>query len=281
MNEVRLVEPRESLPAPVASAPMQLIQLAMERGQLDQIDKLLDLQQRWEANEARKAYVAAMARCKAEPITVMKDKTVSFPTKSGGPTTYRHATLAAVVDAVVSRMGRFGLSHSWDIKQSEGHVTVSCIITHELGHSESVTMVGPRDDSGSKNLSQQIGSTSTYLQRYTLMAAFGLAAKDSDDDDGASTGDQEPTGQQQGGLDPRGNLGKNADRPKAGAYADRFLKAMNADKEEVDIAAEVYKIHMEVCNDDELYVAITRLMAPNYRNAIGKYVAIHKKETGK
>jgi hypothetical protein len=189
MNEVRLMEPGLPAHVPQPSMPLQLIQLAMEKNQLDQMDKLLDLQQRWEANEARKAYVAAMARCKAEPILVQKDKKVSIVSRDGkqGPS-YTHATLASVVDAVVARMGRFGLSHRWDVKQSEGAVTVSCVITHELGHSEMVTLSGPRDDSGSKNLIQQIGSTITYLQRYTLMSAFGLAARDMDDDDGKSAG---------------------------------------------------------------------------------------------
>ena len=188
MNEVRIIEQPKSTVVTQVSAPMQLIQLAMERGQLDQIDKLLDLQERWEANEARKAYVAAMAKFKSEPIIVEKDGEVDF-THNGKRTNYKHATLAGVVDAVVSRMGKYGLAHKWDTKQTDGAVSVTCVITHELGHSESVTLSGPRDETGNKNILQQIASSITYLQRYTLMSLCGLASKEMDDD-GAGAGSQ-------------------------------------------------------------------------------------------
>lgn len=272
MNEVRIIDPPTPIVMSHASAPMQLIQLAMERGQLDQIDKLLDLQERWEANEARKAFVSAMAKFKSEPIIVAKDSVVDF-TSQKGRTHYKHASLAAVVDAVVSRMGKYGLSHKWDVTQAEGAVTVSCVITHELGHSESVSMSGPRDDSGNKNLLQQIASSITYLQRYTLMSLCGLASKEMDDD--GEGGGERP------GLNPRGDLGKGQEEKKPGHYAERFLKAMQADKEEPAIASDVYKIHMEVCADHDRYVAISNLMDSRYRGALKKYVEMHKKAGGK
>jgi hypothetical protein len=41
---------------------------------------------------------------------------------------------------------------------------------------------GEPDASGQKNKIQQVGSTVTYLQRYTLLALTGLATHDQDDD---------------------------------------------------------------------------------------------------
>jgi hypothetical protein len=55
-------------------------------------------------------------------------------------------------------------------------------VTHELGHSAQTSLTAPPDASGSKNSIQAIGSTVSYLQRYTFMAITGLAAKDQDDD---------------------------------------------------------------------------------------------------
>lgn len=160
--------------------PANMLQLAIERGaSMEQLEKLLELQQRWEANEARKAYVAAMAEFKAHPPAIVKDRTVAF---SG--TAYRHASLANVVDAVVLELSKHGLSHRWDMTQTGAAITVTCVITHILGHSESVSMTAMPDDSGKKNQIQQVASTVTYLQRYTLMSALGLAAKDSIDNDG-------------------------------------------------------------------------------------------------
>lgn len=51
-----------------------------------------------------------------------------------------------------------------------------------------------RDESGNKNSIQSIGSTVTYLQRYTLKAGLGLAAA-SDDDGGKA--DDEPINKDQ------------------------------------------------------------------------------------
>ena len=77
---------------------------------------------------------------------------------------------------------------SWSTGQTDGSVTVTCHITHEAGHRESVTLSGPPDDSGKKNKIQQVGSTVTYLQRYTLLSSLGLATADQDDDGVAANG---------------------------------------------------------------------------------------------
>ena len=74
-------------------------------------------------------------------------------------------------------MGRHGLSYRWDIGQRDGRIHVSCIVTHKAGHSETVTMDAAPDNSGKKNSIQQIASSVTYLQRYTLLAIAGLATK--------------------------------------------------------------------------------------------------------
>jgi hypothetical protein len=158
--------------------------VAMDTGNVDQLDKLLDLQMKWDAAQAAKAFTAAMAAFKADPIVIEKRKLVEFATRDGDTTSYRHATLADVVDAVVAGMGKHGLSHRWDVKQEGGQVAVTCTITHRDGHSESVTMQAAPDSSGKKNAIQQVASAVTYLQRYTLMAAAGVAAADMQEDDG-------------------------------------------------------------------------------------------------
>lgn len=197
MNALQIEQPterglREIGPARTTT-PADLLQIAVSQGaDLDKLDKLMQLQERWEANEARKAYVAAMAAFKAEPIVVGKSKTVDF-TSAKGRTHYKHATLADVVDAAVTGMGKHGLSHRWDVRQEGGRVSVTCIVTHQRGHSESTTLTSSPDDSGNKNQIQQVGSAITYLQRYTLMSALGLAASDMPEDDGRGTGPQVET----------------------------------------------------------------------------------------
>lgn len=179
-----------NLPAP-AITPMQMLQIAVEKGaDLDQMQKLMDLNDRWEANQARKAFVSALTAFKADPPRITKNKHVKF-----GGTEYDHATLDQVCDVVGAALAVQGLSHTWEIDQHENAaVEVTCILTHEQGHSERVKMRGMPDDSGSKNSIQQIGSTTTYLQRYTLLAATGLAAAD-------QNGDGETKPARQGNLD--------------------------------------------------------------------------------
>ena len=178
-NAVQKFEPQTT-----AVTPMDLLDRAMQRGvDPEALGKLLELQQRWEADQARKAFVQAMAAFKAEPLTITKGKRVHYVSRRTNETTdYTHATLSQVCDAVVATLSKHGLSHRWETSQQDKVISVTCVITHELGHSERTTLSAAPDESGGKNSIQAVGSTVTYLQRYTLMAATGLAAKDMDDD---------------------------------------------------------------------------------------------------
>lgn len=168
-----------------ATTPQQLLTIAVEQGaDLDKLTKLMDLQERWEAGEARKAFTVAMTGFKAEPMEILKRKNVSF---SG--TSYNHAELSDITEAIGPALSKHSLSYRWDIRQDAANsITVDCILTHIAGHSERVTMSAPPDDSGKKNKIQQIASSTTYLQRYTLLAVTGMSTKDMDDDGQSAEG---------------------------------------------------------------------------------------------
>jgi hypothetical protein len=201
----------ESAAAP-AVTPMQMLQIAVEKGtDIEQLDKLMNLHERWEAREARKAFVQALAAFKADPPRIVKNRHVKF-----GNTEYDHATLDQVCEVIGQALAAHGLSHTWEINQLENAaVAVTCVLTHTLGHAERVTMRGMPDDSGSKNLIQQIGSTTTYLQRYTLLAATGLAA--GEDNDGGLPGEPISAQQKEALVDMM---------KKTGADTARFLKLL-------------------------------------------------------
>jgi hypothetical protein len=148
---------------------------------IQKLQQLLDVKERWEKNEACKAYVAAMNAFKADPPEVFKSKHVSFDTAKG-KTEYDHALLEDAVTAIGVALSKHGLSFRWDCEQMEAMIRVTCIITHAQGHSEKTWLQSGADQSGGKNNIQALGSTVTYLQRYTLFAATGLAAKGMDDD---------------------------------------------------------------------------------------------------
>ncbi|KKM55575.1 hypothetical protein LCGC14_1552520, partial [marine sediment metagenome] len=163
---------------------MRIVGTAVESAQpIEVIERLLVVHERIMAEAARKAYNAAMSELRGELPRVFKTETVSYKTKAG-VVQYEHENLANMVEDLSPVMARHGLAFRWrtDTTIPES-ITVTCVITHADGHFEEATLSGPPDTSGSKNAIQAIASTVSYLQRYTLKAAVGVAA--GHDDDGA------------------------------------------------------------------------------------------------
>jgi hypothetical protein len=150
---------------------------------IETLERLYALKQKYEADEARKAYVEAMAEFKKNPPEILKSSRVFFKGKDGkADTSYYHADLGNVCQQIVSALAAHGFSHAWDVKM-EGGVVVTCTITHKQGHSERIVMPpAPIDQSGNKNTIQGIASTQTYMQRYSLLAITGLATVGMDND---------------------------------------------------------------------------------------------------
>lgn len=193
MNQSLIAGTRANVMAQsMAPTPMTMLDAAVRQGvSIEALDRLMALQERWEANEARKAFSAAMADFRAENITVQKNKTAKFKTDKG-TTQYDYATLDVVCEAIVGSLSKHGLSHHWETKQSGDQVTVTCHVTHRMGHRESTSLTSGLDQTGSKNKIQALGSAVRYLERYTLLAATGLAVKDKEDDDGHGTAGEAP-----------------------------------------------------------------------------------------
>ena len=167
---------------PIAATPMDMVSAALDKGLTgEDLQRMMDLSERFEANEARKAYNQAMTEFKKDPPRISKDRTVSY---SG--TKYDHASHSQVNEVIGAALAKFDISHRFEVAQDSGKVTVSCVLTHKLGHSERVSMTSAPDDSGKKNAIQAIGSAVTYLERYTLQAATGIASHDMGDDDGGA-----------------------------------------------------------------------------------------------
>jgi hypothetical protein len=150
---------------------------------------LFQLKKEVEADEARKAYDMAFAAFKSESIRIVKNIEVTAGPLNGK----KYADLLAVVEALTGKLSAHGLSSSWKITKDDPQwLEVTCTIRHERGHSESVSMGGPPDAGGAKNAIQARASTVTYLQRYTLLAATGMAAGGTDTDGRAPQKDALP-----------------------------------------------------------------------------------------
>lgn len=173
---------------PVQRTPMDMLNMAVARGDTQLAERLMDLHERWEKGQARRAFDEAIAAAKAEIPVIAKNREVDF-TSQKGRTHYRHEDLAEIARTVDPVLARHGLSYRFRTSSAVNEpVSVTCILSHKDGHSEENTLFAGRDDSGNKNSIQAIGSTITYLQRYTLKAALGLAAAQDDDAKAVSDG---------------------------------------------------------------------------------------------
>lgn len=176
--------PNGSVPAPMTPmTPQAMLATAVARGDAALAEKLMDLSDRWEARTARKSFDAAIAAAKAEIPVIFKNREMNA---GSGRTSYKYEDMAAIARAIDPVLSKHGLGYRFRTQVQGNIVTVTCIVFHGDGHSEENTLQAGADTSGSKNSIQALGSSLTYLQRYSLKAALGLAA--SADDDGASAG---------------------------------------------------------------------------------------------
>lgn len=182
---VAVVQPVQ-VPAP--STPMELLSNALSMGaDINVLEKLMALQERHEATQARRAFDAAISAAKAEIPVINKNRKVGYDSKKGGGSTnYDHEDLGEIARTVDPILSRHGLSYRFRTAQNGPQITVTCVIAHRGGHFEETSLSSNPDASGSKNPIQAMGSAITYLQRYLLKAALGLAS--SKDDDGKAAG---------------------------------------------------------------------------------------------
>lgn len=158
--------------------PSSLIQQAIEKGLgVEGLERLLSLQERWEANQARKAFFQAFNSFQSNAPDLVKNKEVAF-----NQTQYRYATLPSIARQLAKPLKDSDLSYRWEIQDDKDNIKVTCLVSHILGHTERTTMTGAPDDSGKKNAIQARGSVIEYMKRYTLIGALGLTTTDTDDD---------------------------------------------------------------------------------------------------
>lgn len=160
---------------------MGLIQTAVEKGSdINQLEKLMDLQERYEANQAKKAFNAAMSKFQSMLPVIEKLGIVDYTTGKGR-TYYRYAKLEDIAQAIKPALKETGLSYRFTQTQDRGVITVTCIVTHELGHSEFSSLESSPDLSGGKDQLKGIASAVAYLRRYTLTGILGIVVGGEDD----------------------------------------------------------------------------------------------------
>lgn len=148
---------------------------------IGKIQQLLEMQERWEVNKDRAAMSHALAEFKQNPPEIIKKRTATInPSFS-----YSYADLENITSAIISALAQYGVTHSWNIAEGEKGISITCVLRFGMYETAGVTLTSMPDTSGQKNAIQAKGSAISYLEKYTLLAATGMAAgmPDSDGND--------------------------------------------------------------------------------------------------
>lgn len=179
MNEVTKVEvAQNALPADPMVSMIERIAMDPD-ADLAKLERMLDLKEKHEAAQAKAAFAAAFAAASADFPTI--------PLNGRGHGNKAYATLKDITAGTRPVLSRHGLTLSFSIDVGD-QVIVTAELMHKGGYSKSTSIALPRDNSGSKNAVQAVGSTQTYGQRYTAQAILGLSLGDDTEDDAITAG---------------------------------------------------------------------------------------------
>lgn len=159
-------------------APLSLIHAAMERGVTDPgyLEKLLNLQERWESRNARAEYARALNACQREIGPIYKGKQGQHG---------KYATLEAVNRIVQPVYIDHGFALSFGQEPTPGKddwIRVFVDVTHTAGHTERYLGDFPFEREKGCTAIQSIGKAFSYARRYLLGLVFNLTFTDEDND---------------------------------------------------------------------------------------------------
>jgi hypothetical protein len=208
------------------------LELMREKRRMNEEDRIL---------AAKLTFDDALNKLRSHNIIVPKTKEVVQTARGGGPgPRFKQSEFDVVCSMLSPALYACGLSFRHDMRfdmrdwKADGSnpdipagtaitipwVYVICYLTHKDGHTETLTLEGPPDSSGSKNPLQEMQSTASYLKRQSLLAITGTATGGEDDESGMrgrSAGRQQRQDDQQG--DPAESeelLGAGAEAAKGG-----------------------------------------------------------------
>jgi hypothetical protein len=170
-------EPQQTALAPAPGSIEDLMIRAVEKGDMDLIERIFALNEKVKIERKEKAFLAALSRFQSIVPKIPKTK------KGYG---YWYSDLGTIESKIAKAMEASGLSKRWRQDETPDSIKMYCVVSHSEGHSEE-TPIGPvpwdlLEKTERMNGLQHRSSVITYLQRYTLIGALGLATADDDPD---------------------------------------------------------------------------------------------------
>jgi len=188
--QVATVEGSHS-PAPVDVNALMLAALEQGEAGVAALEKLVELEERVAARNARTEFSRAFAAFRAElpPIPRRAKGTV----RSGRAVMY--ADLDVIQEYADPLLKRHGFTYQFTTASlPDGYLFVTCTLDHEAGHSRTSTFPVPLTNVPQGTPAQNASATHTYGKRLTLSDVLGIQT--TSDLDGVTPGDDGLTDEQ-------------------------------------------------------------------------------------
>lgn len=168
-------------PKPENNVDLLISQAVASGASVEVMERLFALHEKVQASKAKSEFTVAMSELQSSLPVIKKLKAGHVA---------KFAPIEDILELTKEAIKKHGFSYRWNTEQSEQKITVTCIATHILGHSEETSMsseveeVVTGKDSGkaTKSAPQRAASTITFLKRYTFVNMFGITVAGEDFD---------------------------------------------------------------------------------------------------
>ncbi len=163
---------------------------------IERLKMLYDLYKTIKADKARATFFTERAKIAPKLPTIPANGRLIVRKKEGGPQgeiiqNTPYPIWADINEAITPILGEHGFTLWFKLgAASDGKINVTCILSHEHGHFEDMTLPFPYDSTGSKNNIQAEGSAISYGKRYLGCAMLNISSRTpiDIDDDGKAAG---------------------------------------------------------------------------------------------
>lgn len=162
-----------------------LMEIAVREGgeSVKALERLIDLQERVMARDARKEFFDALAAFQDDVPEINKARTAKITMKSGGSYSYTFAPFEEIARTIRPVLKAHGFSYNHTTEGAEGGIlSVVCVLRHEGGHEERSVFPVPTQTDAAMSGAQKMGAALHYGKRQSLTAVLGLTTADQDTD---------------------------------------------------------------------------------------------------
>jgi len=183
----------------------------------------------------------------------------------------KFASLAAVRNAVIPMLAKYGICLTQDLTTTEGAISCRTILTHASGQQ---MIFGPLTLPISKADAQGYAAAGTYAKRISMQSVVAVVGDDDDDGESMKKTNghtNEVTDKQRaathGRLDEiNGDLGRNVAPAEAERHAITMRSILQEDVEHRIKALKVLDYHHVINKDQDLYGAASKFLTPAERS---------------